>query len=299
MTLDDELSADSRALLRRARGADEPDRADISLVLHGFAERVSTSRAPVKRASQRKPFAFALAALALTASVGAFAKWGENIAPSLFVDTETDEDVVPNVDLDAPKQSKRVRRNASPELDSVPSSAPPEVSEPDFAEPRAVATFEVLPEAAQKPSPVADDIAAPGRAVSARVRSGAVVAASPPPVSRAAPAPAPSSLSGELELIARARDALSARDYQTASALAEQHARAYPRGVLGHERSAIAALAQCRAGRGPTLGQRFISRWPDSPFAAVVMRDCALLNPQPEPPGSLPGGGSNVVPERR
>jgi hypothetical protein len=255
MTVDEELSHDARALLRRAKGYADPSRYEVTTALHRFADELG--KRPARRNPlPQKPIAWALAALTLSASVGALAKWGE-------IWTERSEPapppvVQPTVSSVAPEV--RSRQGRLQRIEVVPASSG------DSPSPIPTASFAAPPVARERPELVG------------RVQPG--VDRTEPLTQRAEP------LAAELQLIARARDALRTGDHALASRLASEHARRHATGVLVQERMAIAALSECRAGTGETLGAAFVQRWSESPFAGTVARDCSL-NPIPEPPSAI------------
>jgi hypothetical protein len=70
-------------------------------------------------------------------------------------------------------------------------------------------------------------------------------------------------------------DALHAGDAARALGLADQHARAYPNGVLAEERAALRISALCSLGRVREAKDdqaRFVAAHPDSP---LVRASCA------------------------
>ena len=101
--------------------------------------------------------------------------------------------------------------------------------------------------------------------------------AAPPPAPRTRPGPTeerpapvraepPATARPELELLTEAQDAL-ARDPRRALALATDHARSYPNGMLAQEREVLAIDALLRLGRRAEAERRataFGTRWPRS-----------------------------------
>lgn len=92
-------------------------------------------------------------------------------------------------------------------------------------------------------------------------------------------APPPAEPVPEIELLRRAQDALTASPADALRA-AEDHARAYPRGMLAQEREVIAIDALVRLGRrseAEARAARFRERWPTS---AQVRRIDTLVSPR-------------------
>jgi len=88
-----------------------------------------------------------------------------------------------------------------------------------------------------------------------------------------------SDLSGELDLIERAQQALS-DDPSSALALAEEHRRRYDSSLLVQEREVIAVAALATLGRrieARARAERFIRRFPESAHAARVRRLAAAV----------------------
>jgi hypothetical protein len=88
-------------------------------------------------------------------------------------------------------------------------------------------------------------------------------------------------LETELAMIADAQRALSAHAPQEALAALERHARAYPRGVLSVERSALVAIATCQSGRSSEGAQKaaaFARSYPSSPLVTRVRKACGAAD---------------------
>lgn len=246
----EELSSDALSLLARARGADDASRAEVRAALQRFGDEMVPTR-PARHRGGSKRLAWALAALTLSASVGALARFGPQLVDVPDVFAPPVETARPAALPEVPKAVRRMRREQAERAVPLEMDLPPPL--PLATEPEPTRTPERAPVAL----------------------------------------PSYDSLSAELSLIGPARDALRAGDLALARWLVGEHARVFPSGALAQERAAIAALAECRAKRGATLGAEFVRAHPRSPFAAVVVRDCSL-NPVGEPPS---GTMQNSVPE--
>lgn len=89
--------------------------------------------------------------------------------------------------------------------------------------------------------------------------------------------PKRSTLAEELALLRKAKTAL--RNGRSAESLAVlgTHRRKFPSGELSEERSAMQVEALCKAGKLDAAGKArrvFLRRWPDSPKAGRVRREC-------------------------
>jgi hypothetical protein len=93
----------------------------------------------------------------------------------------------------------------------------------------------------------------------------------------AMPATPADALAEETRLLRDADAATRAGDAPRALALLAEHARRFPRGVLGEERDAETVLALCAAGRtseARAAAQRFLAARPGSPLAGRVRSSC-------------------------
>ncbi|MBX3225425.1 MAG: hypothetical protein KF795_33275 [Labilithrix sp.] len=100
------------------------------------------------------------------------------------------------------------------------------------------------------------------------------VPSAPPPVK---PARRAGTLDAEVALLAETNAALQSKDPSRALALVEQHAREFPRGVLGPEFDAQRALALSALGRDGeacVVASRFLAAYPNSPLAPQVRSSC-------------------------
>jgi hypothetical protein len=108
------------------------------------------------------------------------------------------------------------------------------------------------------------------RIATRRVTAPVSVSSSPPP------APA-ARVAAEARLLRRADEALREGDAARAMTLLDDHARAYPNGVLSEERSAERVSALCKIGRvaeAKREAARFLQATPDSPLAGTVRSSC-------------------------
>lgn len=103
-----------------------------------------------------------------------------------------------------------------------------------------------------------------------------------PPATPVVAAPARSaerdSLSAELALLARARQAFAAQDPQAARAALAEHGRRFPAGALAEDREALRALVLCEGQRtrseGHKVAARFLEDHPRSLHADRVAAAC-------------------------
>ncbi|MCP4443962.1 MAG: outer membrane protein assembly factor BamD [Myxococcales bacterium] len=86
-------------------------------------------------------------------------------------------------------------------------------------------------------------------------------------------------LLAERTLIAAAQTALRKKNYREARELLGEHKSQFPRGVLGPEREAALAMANCldEDGKsGKAIARRFLESHPSSPLAPRVRKSCEL-----------------------
>jgi hypothetical protein len=84
-------------------------------------------------------------------------------------------------------------------------------------------------------------------------------------------------IGAELALIEAAQQSLQRAEPQRALEQLAQHARSFPRGVLGSEREGLRAIALCDAGRtatGRAARDTFLERHGSTPIAARVRKAC-------------------------
>jgi outer membrane protein assembly factor BamD (BamD/ComL family) len=97
------------------------------------------------------------------------------------------------------------------------------------------------------------------------------------------PAPAlatAASIAEETRLIGRARKALGTGDNAAALAIAAEHAQQFPSGQFTQEREAVRTRAHCNRGdaNAQNAAEKFLAKWPKSPYAAKVRGSCKLEN---------------------
>jgi hypothetical protein len=161
---------------------------------------------------------------------------------------------------------------AAPAERPVPAERPAPIDRPA---PRVVVPARPAPPVAEPPAPVAQPRRVP--------RVLPVQAAPPAPASlEPAPPAVDAALIAERGLLAEARRALSTGDTAAALAALEAHRGAHANGRLGEERDALEISTLSAAGRRAEAAERaavFLSRHPDSIFAASVKKYAALPNP--------------------
>ena len=103
-------------------------------------------------------------------------------------------------------------------------------------------------------------------------------APSPPQAAPAAPAKsAPAEVDEEVRLVGQAYSLMHAGDAERALDVLDEHERRFPEGKLAESRRATRILALCQAGRtgdAQAARQRFLARYPHSPFTARVRAAC-------------------------
>jgi hypothetical protein len=175
---------------------------------------------------------------------------------------------------------------------AAPSSLP-SATAPSATAPTLVAVVETAPVPANAPPPpsaVASSPVASSPAAEAPVAEAPVAPSTAPvrprtPVANGAtttaaaavPMPSADDLVEETHLLREANVATRAGDPVRALALLEEHARRFPRGVLGEERDAERVLALCAAGRtaeAHAAAQRFLAARPGSALAGRVRSSC-------------------------
>ncbi|MEQ8728544.1 MAG: hypothetical protein RLO52_08150 [Sandaracinaceae bacterium] len=303
----DELSADARALLDGARGADEPtagDRARVkralmaTLAAGGAAAAASTAAASTSTAASA-----GTAASAATATGVAGLSTSVKLAAALLVAGAVGGTVVigGTEAFRAPEpaqQTSAETRSASPAASSSPSSAragsptAPLEETPGEEAPIEVAQSEpaddaLAPVEASSDTPMEADVERPLQA-SPEPTSRARLSPRPATVGSAGSDPAPpipsvspnlsANLAEEVALLRRAQGAINRGEPDAALALLAQHARAHPDGVMAAERDAARVVALCRAGReaeARSASTRFLRENPQSPLRARVQSACA------------------------
>ncbi len=168
----------------------------------------------------------------------------------------------------------------SSQQSAVNRSEPPPATEPMAAtepmpttESEPMPTTEPEPAGSAEPAPVAEPAPEP--------KPKKIARAKPRPKHLPAPVPAlatASSIAEEMRLIGRARKALGAGDNAAAVAIAAEHAQRFPSGQLTQERDAVRVRARCNRGDANARGaaEKFLARWPKSPYAAQVRGSCKL-----------------------
>jgi hypothetical protein len=110
------------------------------------------------------------------------------------------------------------------------------------------------------------------------------------PASTTWPGGASATLGAETQLLRGADGALRTGDPAHALELLDEHAVAFPDGVLAEERSAERVTTLCALGRvadARVEAARFLATRPDSPLAKVVRRSCGA-DDKTESPAPLP-----------
>lgn len=131
---------------------------------------------------------------------------------------------------------------------------------------------------ARTPDPAADDARGEAEAADAEdpIAPAATPSATPP-----GPAPVPTAsaerdaarLAEETALLREAREALAAGDREGALRSLDLHEQRFPAGALLEERMLYRAIAGCRGGE-PEPAEAFVRRFPRSPHAPRVRREC-------------------------
>ncbi|MDB5221247.1 MAG: hypothetical protein JWO86_9174 [Myxococcaceae bacterium] len=259
-----------RALLESARDDRAPDGSeDLALAALGLGAIAVTGAAAVAAHGMSAPPA-AIGASKIASAV--LLKWlGISLAVTVAVSAPVTYVVVSRADRPKPApgaESAAVAHAPPPRTSPSPRSAspaaPPSVTIADAEEADADAG------SGSADQPPALVVAAP---VSALPPSAALHAVAPPRGGSAAPARSASSLSPELDVLDRARQALAAHDAIAARAALDEYQRRFPHGSLREEAelASIETLVQS----GDTAGtreaaNRFLASHPDSAYAGRV-----------------------------
>jgi len=260
--MNDELSQDGKALLAAARASFSPDPQRVAAVRAALDVRIGTPaaegsgrRLPGRAGAGTATYVVGLGLVATALAGGVLAITSRHGPPRPAVAVVAGSPPI--------EPGGRV---GSPGNDShawVPAPA------------ASAAHADVLPAVAVSDLPVAHP---PHRPLRARDE--------PPPPEPApiepAPAPPPvgpdDSLAREVSLLRAARAALEGGHAEQALALLQQHAQAWPRGVLAEERLATQVFALCALGRVAEAGataRKLESAAPSSPHLARVRTSCA------------------------
>lgn len=156
---------------------------------------------------------------------------------------------------------------------SAASDTPPSDTPPMHT--AAASATELDSPAAKNKDRQAKDRPAKGRP--AKDRRSDPAAADPEPHDLDHPEPAPSPLSQERAILARAWAALADQNHSAALAEAQTHAQRFPRGTLGVERRAIQTIAACKARRvgWSDRATQFLAEHDKTPLARRVRQACA------------------------
>jgi hypothetical protein len=248
-----DLSSEARALLREARGFDEPSNVDAERVHASVLAKVGIAvgagagvTAATTSLAAAPATAFGVVAMKITAAIvvaGGLAAGGYvaiRPAPAKRAPVAI-----------AAQSPASVR---SPPAPVAPSPAPA-VDSSSMSEERRT---DIAPRAHPKP---------------ARAKAPA------PSVNEPAPRPArgTSDLEGEARLLEQADGDLRRGDANAALSRLGEHAAKYPSGALREEREGMRVVALCRAGRaaeGNAAAERFLARSPRSALASRIRAAC-------------------------
>lgn len=244
-----DLSSEARALLRDARGFDEPSAADADRVHASVLAKVGIAvgaGAGVTAATTSLAAAPATALGAVALKITAAIVIAGGVATGGYL---------------------AVRPSPAKHHTAIAVSDPPQVS--PVPAPMALSPTPL-------PSPVAEerpaDVAPRAHAKHPRARHAAPVVTEPSAPARTAP-----DLEGEAHLLEQADAELRRGDANAALARLGEHAAKYPSGALREEREGMRVVALCRAGRaaeGNAAAERFLARSPRSALASRIRSAC-------------------------
>jgi|GEM_PF-2684213 len=276
--LPDELVAEHVALLHAYREREDPDAVHRDRIWSRIRHTVGPLRVlkPIEpsRAHIRRWIVASVAAAAMIVVVaGLRGDWIVHRTerdPSMATHSRAS---LPTHHAHASEQGPGPVHRNEPAFDPSSATVPvtPQASDSDGSE-----TIEV-----SSPVPEVGVSNRPRTKVSA-TRTTSVESFQPPP-----PAAAPSeppvlqrprslSVAPEIELLERARAALSGGELDRALGVLDEHARLHPRGALVEEREGLRAVAHCRRGDPSHVGNAFLARYPTSPTAERVRQACRL-----------------------
>ncbi len=240
-----DLSAETRALLERARGGDGLPPARRATMRRRLASTVGVA-APLGATASAAASATAWAAkgLAVIGVVGAAHFAGVAAAP-------------PAASPGSARSAPAFVPIAQPSAPPAPVPAAPAIAAPVLA------------------APV---LASPVLAAPAFVQPARAARALPAPAP-AAPIERPDPLTAEVRLLATARRAVDAGDAARALDVLDDHDRQFAYGALAPEAAALRVDALCAAGRtgdAEDAARRFVARFPASPLARRFLSTCAL-----------------------
>lgn len=240
---------DRAALVRRSRDA-RPPAPSRERVRNGIAARVALPIGAMPWWSTIKPVALAagIGVVGVSAAIG--------VLPKDATGAHDDAGTAQHAPQAAPPT-----RNTAP-------SPPPNVE---------VVAAPLPTETVASPIAAHDDPPASPRVVRAAATPR------PPQASPDLPPASASTLAAEAALVARIRSAARGSDPASALALADEHARSYPHGVLERERRALVIAALCRLGRAAqaaTQAQAWARAHPDAPLPSDVRDGCSAREPK-------------------
>lgn len=259
---EDILSDSANALLRSARGGEDPTPAEHARLAARLAERErsvehSTGRGTSARLHSRWR-ATLMAALIITGSLGALASPGVR---------KSVKQLVSQLPWLAPSEPGSSSATTPQARANAPHRAPPKPTQAT-----SLTVPEPLGEAPTPPQATASMQASPN--VNDRT-----------PRARAGSAPLNPSIDSELALVTTARDALARGDHAAVESLVRSHRLQFRRGELTPEIAGIEALSDCRRGAGSARAASFLARYPTALLGPRLRRDCGLdTNSVPSPP---------------
>ncbi|MET0594650.1 MAG: hypothetical protein ABW133_18260 [Polyangiaceae bacterium] len=246
-----ELSSEARALLREARGFDDPSAGDAERVHASVLAKVGIA---VGAGVGVTAATTSLAAAPVTALSAVALKFTAAIVIAGGVATGGYVALRPTPVKHPPAIATSERLSVAPTPAPVVDPLAPAITPAPLAEERRA---DVAPRAHGKPS---------------RARH-----AVPPVVNEPAPTRATSDLEGEAHLIEQADADLRRGDANAALGRLSEHAAKYPSGALREEREGMRVVALCRAGRvaeGNAAAERFLARSPRSALASRIRAAC-------------------------
>lgn len=278
---EDALSGPAQALLRSARGGEEPTRAEHARLTARLRERenavASAARRPSTLHLRSRWRATLVAALVVTGSLGALANPG--VRQSVEQSVRQWAAQLPWL---TPSEPTSVAPAPNPRA-SAPSRVPPQtpsLNQAADALSQQVNTTNSAPPALEPPLLAPQPPSSPLSAAPASKPTAVATAVQPPqvpsvPTTRGAVHLNPS-IDSELSLVTAARDALARNDHSAVQRLAQAHRARFTNGELAPEMSGIEALSDCRRGAGSSHAVSFLARYPNTILGPRLRSDCKL-----------------------
>jgi hypothetical protein len=283
--------AERRALFENARAGFEPTEPDRARTPRAVAKRLGIAAGTLATATTAAGSSIASGAAAGTPALLVATKW---VAVAALVSAVGVGSVsayraaTPAHDLSVRPRREAVQAKGEGATNSTPvpiaaaregASAAREVPEASSAAPVSSAreTIHASAGPASETLPLRPGVKASGTSARAAALADESVGSATPPTPESTPSASGSPVAAETRLVSGAVEALRAGDAARALALLDEHARAFPHGILAEERSAERVSALCKLGRldeAAAEANRFLTTSPDSPLAGRVRASC-------------------------